>query len=95
MILFLRGPLNRILLEFVRRDENVDIAGISNDVPDDFGRLAPETGLLNFWLVLVPILGHIAHFHGDRKLKRRVLDVEGGKLVKNSPSRISRWICLH
>ena len=63
-ILLLSGLLNRILLEFIRRDEDVDFGRISNDFVDEFGRLAPVSEFINFLMVLEPIRAHVVPLQG-------------------------------
>jgi hypothetical protein len=81
-ILYLSVLLTRILLKFIRRDEDVDFVQISYDTVDEFGRLEPYSDLSNFWLPLVPILDQIVQFQGGFRLKRRALYIEGGNWSK-------------
>jgi hypothetical protein len=94
-ILFLSGLLTRILLKLIRRDEDVDFAQISNDIVDGFGRLEPYSDLSNFWLLLEPIQAHVVEFQVVFRLKRRVLDVEGGDWSKiHLPEPQGGLVCI-
>jgi hypothetical protein len=71
-----------VLPKFIRRDEDVDLFRISNELVDELGRLEQASDLFDFWLVLVPISVHIVPLQGGMRLKKRVLGVEGGNRSK-------------